>query len=657
MHTKLNNILLVILLALSMSMAFVACSEKNDPEPPAAGAPTFVVPKSVTMEKGTKYFVTLEFSSGSIKDGDSFSIESANGTFLVCPITAHDDKSVTFEYPAQLGEGTYTLYYRPAGSNDRKNLGAISFYIQEVTFTPKEGTTVYGTVKEGDNPVAGVVISDGYLTTVTDADGRFELESDKQLGYVFMSVPSGYEPERNGVFPKMYYTLRHTDSTPESVAFHLTKVDQSKYKVLFLGDMHLANRTSDISQFKNFTDDVNSFCKTNSGEKIYGITLGDMTWDIYWYDNKFGLENYYELINNSINDLCIYHCIGNHDNNFTVKNNNFLAKKEFRTTIAPDYYSFNIGDVHYIILDNIDCTNYGGTSSTRNYNERVISTLMQWLAKDPSYVDKATPLVIVMHAPLFGVSTATEYKLHMENANEMLNAVDGYKVHFVTGHTHKNYNVTPSHKCVGGRDVHEHNVGAVCGSWWWSGHLTSGVHLAPDGTPGGYSIWDIDGKNFQYIYKPTGKSTDVQFRAYDLNNVKFGDADVPNLNKSTKAYTDYCKIVAAYNGSQNNYILLNVWNYNPSWTVTVTDESGKNLTVTPTMAYDPLHIAAMSIKRYNSSSVSTSPSFVTQNYPHFFRVKAPDADTDVTITVKDEFGHTWTQKMERPMQFSINAYK
>ena len=210
---------------------------------------------------------------------------------------------------------------------------------------------------------------------------------------------------------------------------------------------------------------------------------------------------------------------------------------------------------------------------------------------------------------------------------------------------------------MGGKDIREHNVAAVCGSWWWSGHLTPGVHLAPDGAPGGYAIWNFNGKDVKWIYKPTGKSTDVQFRAYDLNEVKFSDADVPQLDKSTNAYKDWTKYAKAYPGTKNDKVLINIWNYNPSWKITVTEEGGRTLTPTPVTAYDPLHIAAMSVKRFNSSSISSAPSFVTQSYPHFFQVTCDNSDVDLTIRVEDEFGNVWTENMERPRAFSIEAYK
>lgn len=53
--------------------------------------------------------------------------------------------------------------------------------------------------------------------------------------------------------------------------------------MFFLGDMHLANRTKDLSQFTAFTNDWNNYRDSHKNEKMYAITLGDMTWDLYWY--------------------------------------------------------------------------------------------------------------------------------------------------------------------------------------------------------------------------------------------------------------------------------------------------------------------------------------------------------------------------------------
>lgn len=134
--------------------------------------------------------------------------------------------------------------------------------------------------------------------------------------------------------------------------------------------------------------------------------------------------------------------------------------------------------------------------------------------------------------------------------------------------------------------------------------------------------------------------------------------DVPDLpSTSTAAILSFQRYCIAYSGTQKNEVLLNVWNYNADWTISVKTEAGQNLTVTPVMAYDPLHIAAMAVKRFNSSSVTTAPNFITQNFNHFFKVTAPDADTDLVITVTDEFGNSSVENMARPKAFNVESYR
>ena len=448
-------------------------------------------------------------------------------------------------------------------------------------------------------------------------------------------------------------------ATTERVDFSLTEVEgQDNYKVFMLGDMHLANRTGDLGQFMDFTEDLNSYRALHQHEKMYAITLGDMTWDLYWYSNSYALPEYLNTINNQVKGLQIFHTIGNHDYDYKATSDE-EAGSRFMDYIAPTYYSFNIGKVHYVVLDDIDCSNYDGTTS-RDYEKRVSAEQLSWLSKDLAYVDKLTPLVVVMHAQLFYPSQTEGFKIDHDvlNTTQLLDVLDGYKVHFVTGHTHLSFKVTPEDDVTGGREVYEHNAGAICASWWWSGYLTPGVHISPDGTPGGYSVWDVDGTDIEWIYKATGWTEDYQFRSYDLNNVHFSMADVPQMPASVPASVKakFQRYVDAYPVNKDNEVLINIWNWNPRWTLTVTDEKGNKLAPEEVWAYDPLHVAALSVKRFNSSTLSSTPSFITENFTHFFKVKAADADVDLTITVRDEFGHEWTEQMQRPKAFSTDAY-
>lgn len=653
MYMKISKVLIWAVLSGVSPMMLCSCSDDDTSQVADAFDVQLNLPQTLDVVSGSDAVVEV-LKPGCVQNTDIVYLENVNGIFQECPVTSVTDNSFSFSLPEDFVDGTYRFHIRRG--DRRKNLGQINIRIVDPGFEIEEGTTVFGVVKSAEGPIAGVVVSDGSEVTVTNELGQYQLKSQKPLGYVFVSVPSGYEPKTNGVFPKIYTRLLHNATTPEMAGFEFTKVDQSKYKVLFLGDMHLANRTGDLEQFAQFTDDLNAYRKAHSAEKVYGITLGDMSWDVYWYSNNYALDNYVATVNEKVQNLMIYHTIGNHDNDYKTTNNRD-AKTPFCNYIAPDYYSFNIGGVHYVVLDDIDCSAYDGTES-RNYTERIPAEQIVWLQKDLSYVSKSTPLVIMMHAPLYYPDGATQFKYDLGNHQDLLNAVDGYSVQFVTGHTHKNYNVTPSHNIVGGKPIYEHNVAAVCADWWWSGHLTPGVLLAPDGTPAGYAVWDIDGTDMQWLYKGTGMDENVQFRTYDLNKVSFTMSDVPNLKPTaTSAIASFKRYCDAYPANSKNEVLINVWNYNPAWTVTVTTQNGAALTATPVTAYDPLHIAAMSVKRFNSASITSAPNFITQSFPHFFKVTAPDADTDLVITVKDEFGHTWTENMARPKDFSIDAYK
>lgn len=633
----------------------IACGDSNTDDAPTDDFDVrFELPATVDVSKGGELTFTVKEGKSPLTT-DSFLLEGGGISYL-CPILRTSSESFTVRLADECESGSYTAYLKRDAR--KKSIGKIYINIvDKIDFEPSAGTTVFGLVSSEEGPVANVVVSDGTEVTVTDDKGIYELKSAKKWGYVFISVPSGYEVAAEGVFPQFYQTLKGAADVVEQKDFKLTKVDgQDRYKLFLLGDMHLANRTNDAAQFTQFTTDLNAYMAQHSGQKMYALTLGDMTWDLYWYKNNYALPQYRETINRQVKNLQIYHTMGNHDNDF-MTTSDYDAAVKYVDCIGPTFYSFNIGQVHYVVMDNIDCSAYDGTDS-RNYVKKLSNEQLKWLAKDLAYVDKSTPLIVAMHAQIYKpTSTGFAFDHDSANTEALLAALDGYEVHFVTGHTHKVYNITPDDDVVKGRDIHEHNSGAICASWWWSGNLTPGVHVSIDGAPGGYAIWDIDGTDFAWLYKSTGWPEEYQFRSYDLNNVSFSMDDVPNIPSNVLIQLAYKKYVYAYPENSDNEVLIKIWNWNSNWELSVVDERGKTLEYTPVWAYDPLHIAALSVPRFNNSGITSTPSFVTESATNFFKVKADDADVDLTITVKDEFGHTWTEEMQRPKAFSTDAYK
>ena len=656
----MKNVLKYLLLALIAVSQLFACGGSDDEKAPADNFDVQVtVPGSVDVTEGGE--CTFAVSGGGRKSPlttDTFILESDAGISYVCPIVNTTSDSFT----VRLADGCETGYYKVFVKRDarKKSFGRIYINIvEDIDFKPDAGTTVYGIVSSAGVGVENVVVSDGAEVTVTNEKGIYQLKSAKKWGYVFISVPSGYEVPSVGVLPQFHRALKNSADVVERADFKLEKVDgQDSYKIFMLGDMHLANRTGDLGQFAQFTSDLTDYMTRHKGEKMYALTLGDMTWDLYWYSNSYYFPQYLNTVNSQIKNLQIFHTMGNHDNDFQTRSD-YDAAVKYVDQICPTYYSFNIGKVHYVVMDDIDCSSYDGSTS-RNYVKSLSAEQLDWLAKDLSYVAKTTPVVVAMHAQVF-YPTTSGFKIDHDpvNTQRLFDILDGYTVRFVTGHTHKLFNVTPDAPIVDGHNFREYNSGSVCASWWWSGNLTPGIHIGTDGTPGGNGIWDVTGTDFQCLYKSTGWPEEYQFRSYDLNNVHFSMADVPLMPSDISASVKnaYMQYVNAYPQNNDNEVLINIWNWNSDWTLSVVDENRKTLPYTEVWAYDPLHIAALSVKRFNNAGLKSTPSFITDKFTHFFKVKADDADTDLVITVKDEFGNEWTENMQRPKAFSTDAYR
>ena len=655
----MKNVLKYLLLALIAVSQLFACGGSDDEKTPADNFDVqFTVPGSVDVTEGGECTFAVSGGGKSPLTTDTFILESDAGISYVCPIVNTSSDSFT----VRLADGCETGYYKVFVKRDarKKSFGRIYINIvEDIDFKPDAGTTAYGIVSSAGVGVENVVVSDGAEVTVTNEKGIYQLKSAKKWGYVFISVPSGYEVPSVGVLPQFHRALKNSADVVERADFKLEKVDgQDSYKIFMLGDMHLANRTGDLGQFAQFTSDLTDYMTRHKGEKMYALTLGDMTWDLYWYSNSYYFPQYLNTVNSQIKNLQIFHTMGNHDNDFQTRSD-YDAAVKYVDQICPTYYSFNIGKVHYVVMDDIDCSSYDGSTS-RNYVKSLSAEQLDWLAKDLSHVAKTTPVVVAMHAQVF-YPTTSGFKIDHDQVNtlRLFDILDGYTVRFVTGHTHKLFNVTPDAPIVDGHNFREYNSGSVCASWWWSGNLTPGIHIGTDGTPGGYGIWDVTGTDFQCLYKSTGWPEEYQFRSYDLNNVHFSMADVPLMPSDISASVKnaYMQYVNAYPQNNDNEVLINIWNWNSDWTLSVVDEKRKTLPYTEVWAYDPLHIAALSVKRFNNAKLTQTPSFITDKFTHFFKVKADDADTDLVITVKDEFGNEWTENMQRPKAFSTDAYR
>ncbi|MDE7443422.1 MAG: calcineurin-like phosphoesterase C-terminal domain-containing protein, partial [Muribaculaceae bacterium] len=473
-----------------------------------------------------------------------------------------------------------------------------------------------------------------------------------------ISTPGGYVPptEKNKNVPLNFAYLTEGADKAESHSFALTEERQGSYVLLNMADMHLANRNQDISQFESgFIKDVNDLIKSyeDQGTKVYGITLGDQSWDAYWYENSFAIP---EAMNEVYKIKCpIYNCMGNHDNNPYVANNNNLASKPWVDNVCPNYYSFNIGQAHYVILDNINYINNGaanGVIGDRSYNSALDPVQLEWFKKDLATVaDKSKPLVICMHIALnshiYWSNNKWNQGLSMTSANDLLQAVKEFtNVKVLTGHTHINFD---GHNNDG--TVTEHNIAAVCATWWWTGkNGYAGNHICRDGSPGGYGVWEVTGPRMEMYYKSIGYDRSYQFRTTDINQVHVTrERFAPNCTDATllSKFNNYTYGYETPNN--NNEVQICVFNYGEGWDIKVT-ENGNPLTVTRVAKRDPLQTVSYGLQRLNVNKEPTE-GFCALVSSRIFQVTASSPTSTLEIQVTDNYGNVYTETMERPKAF------
>ena len=648
-----------ILLIFCLLAVFSSCNPEPKQEEAKIVTTSFNVPSNIEVEEGQSVVIPLRGITNMVST-DQVLLRTVAGDDLPCEIVDFKDGTrLTIMLPDGITSGYYKMYIRRSSTNYYIAAFDLSI-IKSLSIEPAVGTTVYGIVQCDGKGVPNVLVSDGVEIVKTDANGIYQMPSQKKWKYVFVIIPSGYEVPTQGILPELSSALSQDENVPERKDFELIKSDNDNFTMFVLGDMHLANRNSDISQFTSVANTLNKSIAKAPGKR-YCITLGDMTWDVYWFSNKYTFPQYLSTANSNFQDITFFHTMGNHDNDMTSVGD---YEKSFRYTrdIAPTFYSFNLGKIHFVVMDNIDYNNVAansinnsgsvvGTDHRAEYVLDYTAEQMAWLKKDLSYVDKSTPVFITSHAPLSAPSGATSFNdKYMNgadsageaNMSDFINAVKDYNVNFLSGHSHKLFHRTHNSK------FSEHNEAAICATWWWSGKTTPGIHVCQEGTPGGYGVWEFTGKDFKFSYQSAGHDENYQFRAYDMNEVK-KVVTLDAAGGNTK-FATYVNAIAAYPA---NSILVNVWDYDKDWTVSIS-ENGKELTVTKDYAYDPLHLMAWTAPR--SKSVS-DPNFTTSKWPHFFKATASSANSTIVVKVTDRNGKVFTETMTRPKAFNMNDYK
>ena len=383
-----------------------------------------------------------------------------------------------------------------------------------------------GTFQESEPGVAGVAVSNGKEVVGTDADGRYRIVVEPG-DTLFLTKPSGWAvPLSSEELPRFYYHfvpdgvpagrrpryqgIAPSGPLPESIDFALTRrPEPTRFTSIWFADPQ--PQTRDEVEF--IRDDA--VAELIGAEAAFGITLGDITYDDL---------SLYPRLSRNIAQIGVpwYHVPGNHDVNKLAANDD-EALDTFRRNFGPPYYSFDYGQVHFVVLDTVM---YEGTSlgtddpdplGSGPYKGGIGGRQLAWIANDLRRVPMDRLVVLAMHIPLHSETDPEEPKVNVADRAQLLEVLEG-REHLlaVAGHMHiaEHYYFDSDSGFDGAVPLHLHTLSAVCGSWW-SGPLDErGVptSLQRDGAPRGYYLMEIDGAEATLRFQATGKPADCQMR-------------------------------------------------------------------------------------------------------------------------------------------------
>lgn len=629
-----------------MTCLVLSCkTEKDQPEP--GPTPDARLVESVNLPKtidAMRNSLVLVQGKG-FRNGDQLRFATADGKSFDTPVCDPEYSQFSFRVGDSFITGSSYTVSVVRGDKMQK-LGTTTMYVSEIA----DKCSVSGTVSCGGSPVQGVWISDGKAWSLTDVEGKYYLKSDKRNGYVFMVIPGGYVPAGGDAFPEYWSRTTGLASELEYHDFELKKTDNTNHRVVFTADWHISNSYTpkDYVQLEEYLADVLYMEKS---VPTYSIPLGDLSWDIRWYSNNFDIARWRSMMSES--PISIFPVMGNHDYDFKGLND-FECSAAWRKCMGPTYYSMNLGQVHYVILDNV-IYNSDGTGSLRETVEEIDAAQLAWLKEDLSHVGKSTPVVVCAHVPMHmwtwtGSSwTASE---RGKNYSEYLRLLDEYElVHIFTGHSHISEFFDVKAAGLATNNMYEHKLPALGGTIWYTGSVAD-FNISIDGVSDGYELMDVHGTNLSCRFQAVGESPDFVMRVYDVSEMaKFWESDGKARNLAG-GVTDYT-FANMYGQFKGNDVLINLFEASPlmKGTSLAVTENGKPLKVKAVYAHDPLHVLQSEAAAWAKYGSLPSASFQSKFPSHLFLVTPEKETTTLVITYTGVDGRTIEKNITLPKQF------
>ncbi|WP_208347413.1 calcineurin-like phosphoesterase C-terminal domain-containing protein [Pseudaestuariivita rosea] len=402
-----------------------------------------------------------------------------------------------------------------------------------------------GTRQDDEPGVAGVIVSNGRDVTTTAADGSYSLPVYNNMT-VMVHEPSAWDVpvDENGV-PQFFYhhlpegtpeTLRYgglqaTGALPQEINFPMIRTGtDDQFSCVMMGDAQPYSNT-EVSYVRDGV--LDSLLDRDLSEAECVIMLGDVMGDDLSLLPRF--MNIWSVL-----DLPQYYIHGNHDFDFDATTDEHSADS-WRQIYGPAYYSFDIGNVTFIALDNViypcgpEDDGPGGRDACTDpervvYNGRVNDRQMQWLEATLAEIPEDRLIVMMHHIPFVSFIDSNTGRHQTDNLAEIHALLAGRPAVSFSGHTHTFEYLAAGEWFQGWEEQvgvkrlpFDHVVGgAPSGNWFWGdlGFDGTPMSFARGGTPPGYMIVDFDGSDFTVHFHAANQDPDRQM-ALSFNTPQF----------------------------------------------------------------------------------------------------------------------------------------
>lgn len=544
--------------------------------------------------------------------------------------------------------------------------GVTEFVLEDIVeeLLEPDGYNVKGRVIDNaGHPVEGVVVSDGTKCVRSQFNGEFFLKSNLNTAkYIQISTPSGYLPVVNKGIPQFYKlisSLNKSGGVIQCGDFVLTPIgNPDRFTVFFTADPQprASSATLDNVAYRSgraceaLYRDLKETAATIQNHQVIGICLGDLVHGSS--TTNLNLMGDYASALGTLG-YPTFNVIGNHDYDVTKDNDDAGAWK-FESYFGPRNYSFNMGGIHFVILDNLILRKEG--SSLSAYDQGLTDEIWTWLQADLATVTKETTVMVCAHSPMFKLETGSERTNTAKHGSDYGALFDEFnEVHAWAGHTHSTFNFiySQSHRH---RNVQVHTLARSTGELWTNEYLANG-------TPRGFTIMEVDKGNISWRFHPTkyllsnfhgtkGQPAYV-YRDWDYtaNVAKMRDSGA-DLDESYQMH------VYAPGSYGDNCVYANIFLWDTLWEMpTFTPAGGKPVTMTHVEAYDNSGNANTAsydradtefktfYKNTYGSTLGNDYSASNPGLHTLFKVETSKTVGSGTVSVTDRFGKTYSRSI------------